>query len=122
MKIEIKYPALCFLLLFGVQLLCASNGVGTDSTKNKVSINDPRNPDCPCHKHQKEADKEYAQLLQKNDEHKLNAEATSNTFSNTKKIKPGYSFKLFFSTKRNRKNKVVKKKCFRDKLSRCFHF
>jgi hypothetical protein len=122
MKIEIKSCVLCFLLLFGVQLLRASKGAGTDSTKNKFSINDPRNPDCPCHKYQKEADKEYAQLLQKSDEHKLNAEATSNTFSNTKKIKPGYSFKLFFGAKKNRKSKMVKKKYFRDKLSRCFHF
>jgi hypothetical protein len=26
-------------------------------------INDPRNPNCPCHKHQELADKEYAKLL-----------------------------------------------------------
>jgi hypothetical protein len=36
-----------------------------DTTKKAVStydINDPRNPDCPCHKYQKLADEEYARL------------------------------------------------------------
>jgi hypothetical protein len=38
-----------------------------DSTKvNKhqvFDINDPRNPNCPCHKYQKQADEEYKKLL-----------------------------------------------------------
>ncbi|MCW3078063.1 MAG: hypothetical protein JWO32_2672 [Bacteroidetes bacterium] len=38
---------------------------GEDSLNTKFSINDPRNPDCPCHKFQQLADKEY-QLIQLN--------------------------------------------------------
>ena len=30
-----------------------------DSTKQKYDLNDPRNPDCPCHKFQKLAEDEY---------------------------------------------------------------
>jgi hypothetical protein len=30
-----------------------------DSTKQKYDLNDPRNPDCPCHKYQKLAEDEY---------------------------------------------------------------
>jgi hypothetical protein len=31
-------------------------------TSKKYPINDPRNPDCPCHKYQKIADEEYKKL------------------------------------------------------------
>ena len=34
-----------------------------DSLKTRYKINDPRNPDCPCHLFQKIAEKEYAQFL-----------------------------------------------------------
>lgn len=30
-----------------------------DSLKNKYELNDPRNPNCPCHKYQKLADEEF---------------------------------------------------------------
>jgi len=30
-----------------------------DSTKTKYELNDPRNPNCPCHKYQKLADEEF---------------------------------------------------------------
>jgi hypothetical protein len=33
------------------------------SAQEKFDINDPRNPDCPCHKLQKQAEEEYAQLM-----------------------------------------------------------
>ena len=39
----------------------------TDTTKTKKTqydINDPRNPDCPCHKYQKLADEEYVRNTQ----------------------------------------------------------
>lgn len=36
---------------------------GEDSLKTKYDINDPRNPNCPCHKYQKLADDEYKALL-----------------------------------------------------------
>ena len=37
----------------------------SDSLKTKYAINDPRNPDCPCRKYQKRADKEYRKLIAK---------------------------------------------------------
>jgi hypothetical protein len=56
--------AICLLLAF---LLCISfadaSNTGTDSTKQKYALNDPRNPDCPCHKYQQQAEKEYQEQL-----------------------------------------------------------
>jgi hypothetical protein len=37
----------------------------SDSLKRLYDINDPRNHDCPCHKYQKLAEKEYEKLLKK---------------------------------------------------------
>lgn len=37
-----------------------------DSTKTKYELNDPRNPDCPCHAAQKLADEEYRKLQEQN--------------------------------------------------------
>lgn len=34
--------------------------------KQVFDLNDPRNPDCPCHKYQKMADEEFEQLQKKN--------------------------------------------------------
>ncbi len=36
---------------------------GEDSTKTKYDINDPRNPNCPCHQYQKIADEEYQRQI-----------------------------------------------------------
>ena len=40
---------------------------GEDSTKTKYDINDPRNPNCPCHKYQKIADEEYQRQIANED-------------------------------------------------------
>ena len=122
MKTKTKYIMISFLLLLGARLLCAPGGVETDSTKSKYPLTDPRNPSCPCHKYQQEADKEYAQLMQRPGEQKLELEAKGNSFGDTKKVKHVRTFKWFFWPDKHRKNKTAKKKCFRDKLSRCFHF
>jgi hypothetical protein len=37
----------------------------TDTTKKNFPLNDPRNPDCPCHKFQKIADDEYKEMQKK---------------------------------------------------------
>ncbi len=122
MKKVNKYLVMSFLLLFGAQLLCASNGVETDSLKNKFPLNDPRNPNCPCHKYQQQADKEYAKLLYRPSEQKSDLEAKGNAFGDVKKVKRAHTFKWFLGSTKNNKSKAAKKKCFRDKLSRCFHF
>lgn len=39
--------------------------------KQVFDLNDPRNPDCPCHKYQKMADEEFEKLQKKNKKYKL---------------------------------------------------
>ena len=122
MKTKSKYQFLVVLLLFGAQLLCASNGTESDSTKGKYPLNDPRNPSCPCHKYQKLADMEYAQLLKKSGEHEVVLSADNNQDAGTKRVKRVRIFKWGLFGTQNHKHKVRQKKCFRDRLSRCFHF
>jgi hypothetical protein len=59
---------------------------GKDSLKIQYDRNDPRNPDCPCHQYQRQAEKEYAALmskeqpdLQKNSRHKTQLISLSST-------------------------------------------
>lgn len=66
-SIKINLLFLFFLLVF----VCKASLVFslTDTTLNKkqnYALNDPRNPDCPCHKQQQLADEEYARLQKKN--------------------------------------------------------
>lgn len=56
MKILICQWIISFIVFFPL-VLSAQNNAG----KNKYELNDPRNPDCPCHKLQKQAEEEYAQ-------------------------------------------------------------
>ncbi|MBA3665031.1 MAG: hypothetical protein H0W61_12595 [Bacteroidetes bacterium] len=60
-RLEIVYT-FCFFLF----VCFTSVAAGEDSLKNNFDINDPRNPHCPCHKHQELADKEYKELLDLN--------------------------------------------------------
>jgi len=53
---RIKFLILVFFL--GIKILNASVAKG-DSLKSKYELNDPRNPNCPCHKYQKLADEEF---------------------------------------------------------------
>jgi hypothetical protein len=57
-----KGVIVCFLpaLLFFMCLLAGSFCFGQN--KVQYALNDPRNPDCPCHKYQKMADDEYKKL------------------------------------------------------------
>lgn len=49
-----------FLLLFFFYSLSLNATTDTAKTKSQYDINDPRNPDCPCHKYQKQAEEEFA--------------------------------------------------------------
>lgn len=40
--------------------------VGLAKAQTTYPINDPRNPNCPCHKYQKQAEEEYKKLLGQN--------------------------------------------------------
>jgi hypothetical protein len=52
------------------------------SFAQQYDINDPRNPDCPCHKNQQLAEREYAALI-KNDDRSIHA--NGNKISSLKK-------------------------------------
>jgi len=54
------------LRLFILFFLFSSNAFGQNVEHQQFDINDPRNPDCPCHKLQKLADDEYQQILNDN--------------------------------------------------------
>ncbi|CAN5358335.1 hypothetical protein BH09BAC5_BH09BAC5_02200 [soil metagenome] len=57
-----------FILLFAPKTSSAcTNGISPDTNIVKYDLNDPRNPDCPCHAAQKLADEEYQRSLAKND-------------------------------------------------------
>lgn len=51
------------VLLIAIALLPARvfayNPPDTTDSAKKYDLNDPRNPDCPCHQYQKQADEEY---------------------------------------------------------------
>lgn len=54
------------LRLFILFLLISSNSFSQNNVGNQqYDLNDPRNPDCPCHKLQKLADDEYKQMQNK---------------------------------------------------------
>jgi hypothetical protein len=65
-KFIVNFFKLSILLLFFLPL--ASFSQTGDSTK-LFPLNDPRNPNCPCHQHQKLADEEFKKLMndQQND-------------------------------------------------------
>jgi hypothetical protein len=121
MKNALRYLSLCFLLLLGAHLLGAPGGAETDSTRGRYPLNDPRNPDCPCHKYQEQADREYAKLFATNQKTmKTQAEGQALVeHKTTRRIRARNWFRI---ANQSHKMKGAKRKCFRDRLSRCFHF
>jgi hypothetical protein len=75
-----------FSFFFFSQLSFAS--VATDTTKQQYALNDPRNPNCPCHKYQKMAEDEYKRSHPGNNTSKVNEtnENTNTTNVNSQKI------------------------------------
>ena len=66
------FACFIFLFLFFPHHTSASTGTDPDSGKVKYELNDPRNPDCPCHKYQKLAEDEYKKSLGNNDGNPVN--------------------------------------------------
>lgn len=122
MKASFRYTALTLLFLFGAHLLSASNGVEGDSTKSKYPITDPRNPACPCHLYQKQADEEYARLFKPQGGQQVTLVNDGNFTYGAQKIKQARVSKRFFAGRKSHSGKMKKRKCFKDRLSRCFHF
>ncbi len=122
----------CFFV-FQVSFACAI--VKEDSLKSRFNINDPRNPNCPCHKYQKLADEEYKKLRGKeirldttktennhNTAFKGNKELNSGAGVGTKKIRSRNHTWSFFDHKKKKSSKRKKIKWFRKDNTRCFHF
>jgi hypothetical protein len=100
---------LCILLLFltGISF-AATPGTGSDSTKQKYGINDPHNPDCPCHKYQQQAEDEYQALLLK-----------KHTYSAKSKRRVWFHMFHFRNLNRSQRHGQVKKgKCNHSACSR----
>lgn len=112
---------LCLLFLSGAQLLSAAGGGGRDTSKSKYPITDPRNPNCPCHQYQAQADREYAKLVQQS-EHAGLLEKKGETLAATKKASKVRQRRRAWGAGRNHKPKMQKRKAWKDRMSRCFHF
>ncbi|MFY9309881.1 MAG: hypothetical protein WAQ28_12610 [Bacteroidia bacterium] len=57
------FTAILVLTAFFIFIHSTHATTDTIKSKSQFDINDPRNPDCPCHKYQKLADEEYASKL-----------------------------------------------------------
>ena len=122
-------------VLFCFQFSFANAIVKEDTLKSRFDINDPRNPNCPCHKYQKLADEEYRKLLGK--EIKLKPDENKNDFSNslaggsdlnsktticTKKINSIKRKHSFFNFKKKKSSKRRKARRLRRDNTSCYHF
>ena len=55
--------ALClFMSLRAESRSVGVRNIPADTSKNKYDLNDPRNPNCPCHKYQNLANQEYSNV------------------------------------------------------------
>ena len=69
-----QFPAhsLRALWSFILFLICTFSFAQINNDKQPYAQNDPRNPDCPCHKYQKMADDEYKKLNNKDHMNEVN--------------------------------------------------
>lgn len=104
-----RLPGLLFFLFTQISF------AQPDNDKQVFDLNDPRNPDCPCHKYQKMADDEFEQINKKKkldealdlaelgDDHKLNRIEIQSKDSK-KKSHPAHS-----NNSKKKKRKTVKR-------------
>ncbi len=71
-----------FFLLVSFHNIVAATVSSKDSLKTKYSINDPRNPRCPCHYYQQLAQKEFDKL--EKEKNKLLVKTAKNTATKEK--------------------------------------
>jgi hypothetical protein len=125
---------ICFMIMC-FQFSFANASVKEDSLKSRFDMNDPRNPQCPCHKYQKLADDEYRKLLGKEiktdpDNNKDNfnnslsggSNLNSNNKTNTKKFRSRKWTHLFFNFKRKKNSTRRKTRRLRRDNTSCYHF
>ncbi len=132
-RLRRKTGLLVFLFfLFGVQIMIA--GDGDKPKKAQYDLNDPRNPDCPCHKYQKLADEEFMRLLKKDKGVSLSTEQVVNTgsggggniskrhHSGYQKITKRWQNKKWHFFNKGRSGKKGRKHHFGRDISSCFHW
>jgi len=123
------------LLILGLLLCFGLTGqVQAQKNGSKYDLNDPRNPDCPCHKYQKIADEEYARQLKHEkstgrENENLTASGGGGGDNLKKKKKHGSSKvhqhvfdKKIFTHNRKRPHKHRGLKRFNKNISSCFHW
>ncbi|MBL7922113.1 MAG: hypothetical protein JNJ40_17495 [Bacteroidia bacterium] len=133
MKI-LAFVLICFQVSF-VNAKVKEDSLKSSPDSYRDNINDPRNPNCPCHKYQKLADEEYRKLLGK--EIKLKPDENKNDFSNslaggsdlnsktticTKKINSIKRKHSFFNFKKKKSSKRRKARRLRRDNTSCYHF
>ena len=122
-------------VLFCFQFSFANAIQKGDSLKSRFDINDPRNPQCPCHKYQKLADEEYRKFLGKeikldhdNNENSFKEllaggiELNSNNKTSTKKFRSAKWRNSFFNFKKKKSSKRKKVRRLRRDNASCYHF
>lgn len=100
----------------------------TSKNKSKFDINDPRNPDCPCHLYQKIADDEFRKLsgntsIESPKGNGLSDDKIKNNhfvFFNAKHFKK--QLKSTFSFSKKKKSKRRKRFWFKKDISSCFRW
>jgi hypothetical protein len=107
-------------LFFLIPVLSFSSVVRSDTTKQQYPLNDPRNPDCPCHKYQKLAEDEFNKgqhneninsnnVIKNHSNNHLNINETDKTISQTDKTITLHDRRSFYKKKVLRKLKIIKK-------------
>jgi hypothetical protein len=134
--IQFQNSKVLFFILLCFQFSFANSiGFKGDSLTAKYPINDPRNPNCECHKYQKLADDEFEKLFGKSVV--INADKNNTNYTNTltgnttdyskKKIviKKSRSKNVFLNVFSFNKKKQTRRKKIRgprrDNTS-CYHF
>ncbi len=89
-KCRLNKSVLFFVFILISSISLAGSFTPPDSLKSEYPINDPRNPNCPCHAQQKIADEEYKQYLlalNKNNKEVVTNNNTKNLGENNLEIK-----------------------------------
>lgn len=133
MKI-LAFVLICFQVSF-VNAKVKEDSLKSSPDSYRDNINDPRNPNCPCHKYQKLADEEYRKLLGK--EIKLKPEENKNDFNNSlgggsnlnsnnktsaKKFHSLKRLHSLFNFKKKKSSKRRKVRRLRRDNTSCYHF
>jgi len=126
-----KHIFLLFALLLSVFNTEAFNP--PDSLKSKYALNDPRNPNCPCHKYQKLAEEEYQKLKKATSNPNKNFNSNSDTNTENTSLNSKEKNKTTVARKYYKQHKIyaltskhkVKRKRIkynRKDSSRCFRW